>query len=94
VKSISELKSTDYDAVIFPGGFGPAKNFSNFAYTQGAIEVHPEIQRVIESFYQDKKVVAGCCWTPVLLSYILGKHGVQVTLGKEGEKWPYQGSIS
>ena len=48
---------------------------------------------MVEAFFDQKKVIAGCCWTPVLLSYILGKHGVEVTLGKKGEQWPYQGSI-
>ena len=32
VKPISQLKAADYDALFVPGGFGCAKNFSDFAF--------------------------------------------------------------
>jgi len=34
VKPVSELKAVDYDALIVPGGFGVAKNFSDFAFQE------------------------------------------------------------
>jgi len=32
VKPLSELKASDYDCLIVPGGFGAAKNLSDYAF--------------------------------------------------------------
>ena len=32
VSPLTELKSTDVSAVVFPGGFGAAKNLSDFGF--------------------------------------------------------------
>jgi enhancing lycopene biosynthesis protein 2 len=32
VKPLTELKASDYDALVVPGGFGVAKNLSDYAF--------------------------------------------------------------
>src|SRR5210317_72398 len=32
IKALSEYKAEDYDALVFPGGFGAAKNLCTFAF--------------------------------------------------------------
>jgi len=34
VKNLVDLDAENYDAVLFPGGFGVAKNFSNLAFEE------------------------------------------------------------
>jgi len=94
VKALSQLKATDFDAILLPGGFGAAKNLSDFAFKGPEITVESETARVIHEFYANKKVIASSCIAPVLLGKVLGKEGVELTVGsdKESEAWPYAGA--
>ncbi len=38
-------------ALIIPGGFGAAKNFSDFAINGEKFNVKPQIEKVIKQFY-------------------------------------------
>jgi len=48
VKDIAELKGEDYQAVILPGGFGVAKNLSDYAVNGGSFNVHEQVTRVLK----------------------------------------------
>ena len=39
VKNMQELKSGDFDALFVPGGFGAAKNLSDFGFKGADMEV-------------------------------------------------------
>lgn len=97
IKSISEMKPELYDALFIPGGFGIAKNFSNFASAGDKMEVDPEVAKAIWEFFHAKKPIGACCIAPVILARIFGtvsgKSGLDITLGKKGPEWPYAGSI-
>lgn len=94
VNPLADLKAADFAAVVFPGGFGAAKNLSNFA-TSSDPSVDEEVARVISEFHAEKKPMALCCIAPILVALSLGKAGtkVKITLGKKGDKWPYAGAI-
>ncbi|XP_032888226.1 glutamine amidotransferase-like class 1 domain-containing protein 3B, mitochondrial [Amblyraja radiata] len=95
VQELGKLRAQDHDAVIFPGGFGAAKNLSTFA-TQGQdCLVIPEVQRVLTEFHKAQKPIGLCCIAPVLAARVLGK--VEVTVGDEeegGGRWPYAGTAA
>ena len=74
-----------YDVLLIPGGFGTAKNFCNFAEAGVDMNVHHQIQRVVEKFYNSKKVLAGICIAPVIFAKQLGQDKVRVTLGDNPE---------
>lgn len=96
VKPITELNSSSADAVIFPGGFGAAKNLSNFAVSGADMTVNGEVERVLNDFHGSKKPIGLCCIAPMLAAKVLGSKGVTLTLGKSDDgsgKWPYAGSI-
>ncbi|XP_071988268.1 putative glutamine amidotransferase-like class 1 domain-containing protein 3B, mitochondrial [Engystomops pustulosus] len=93
VAALSQLNAQDHDAVIFPGGFGAAKNLSSFAVDGESCRVHDDVQRVIKEFNKSKKPIGLCCIAPVLAARVLP--GVEVTVGQEDEqggKWPYAGT--
>jgi len=94
VAPLADLKASDFAAVVFPGGFGAAKNLSNFA-TSSDPSADEEVARVISEFHGEKKPMAFCCIAPILVALVLGKAGtkVKLTLGKKGDKWPYGGTI-
>lgn len=87
IQSLAQLHAKDFDAVFFPGGFGAAKNLSNFA-TEGAdCRVEPQVERTIREFNQAGKPIGACCIAPVLLAKVLGKAsggpGCTLTIGND-----------
>ena len=47
IQNLADVTASQMDALIIPGGFGAAKNLSNFAVKGPDATVHPEVQRVI-----------------------------------------------
>ncbi|KAM8977783.1 glutamine amidotransferase-like class 1 domain-containing protein 3, mitochondrial [Pelodytes ibericus] len=93
ITALSDLNVQDHDAVIFPGGFGAAKNLSSFALDGESCRVHQEVERVLKDFNKAKKPIGLCCIAPVLAAKVIP--GVEVTVGQEeelGGKWPYAGT--
>ena len=67
--------------MVFPGGFGAAKNLSSFASAGPKMEVIPSVAHLINAFHSAKKPIAACCIAPILLARTLP--GVRITLGQE-----------
>ncbi|XP_070211905.1 glutamine amidotransferase-like class 1 domain-containing protein 3, mitochondrial [Littorina saxatilis] len=90
IDALSKLQASGFDAVIFPGGFGAAKNLSTFAVDGTAMKVNPDVERVLKEFHGAKKPIGLCCIAPVLAAKVLP--GCEVTVGSDQEergKWPY-----
>ncbi|MCF8235716.1 MAG: isoprenoid biosynthesis glyoxalase ElbB [Bacteroidales bacterium] len=81
IKSLSDYKVEDYDALIFPGGFGAAKNLSTVAFDGADAKVNPEVKRVVEETHQAKKPIGALCITPAFIAKII--EGVNVTVGDD-----------
>lgn len=83
--------------MVFPGGFGAAKNLSTFGVSDDP-EVDPEVARVVRDF---RDAGAGhatgmACIAPVLAALVTARDDgrlVKLTLGGRGEGWPYAGAI-
>ncbi|XP_068541647.1 glutamine amidotransferase-like class 1 domain-containing protein 3, mitochondrial [Anas acuta] len=93
ITSLAKLTTADHDAVIFPGGFGAAKNLSTFAVDGKDCKVNREVERVLKDFHKAGKPIGLCCISPVLAAKVLS--GAEVTVGheeEEGGKWPYAGT--
>ncbi|XP_046658333.1 ES1 protein homolog, mitochondrial-like [Homalodisca vitripennis] len=93
---LSELvrNPEQYDAVVFPGGFGAAKNLCDFAVKGAECSVLPDVKEVIQQFHGCKKPIGLTCIAPILAARILC--GVNITLGQNScdeEKWPYRDAI-
>jgi enhancing lycopene biosynthesis protein 2 len=84
-KNISELNSKDFDALVFPGGFGAAKVLCNWAEAGSGCSVNPQVESAIKSFYEDSSPIGALCIAPVLLAKVLGDKGVAVTIGNDKE---------
>ncbi|KAM3912343.1 glutamine amidotransferase-like class 1 domain-containing protein 3, mitochondrial [Leptodactylus fuscus] len=89
ITDLTELKVSEFDALIIPGGFGVAKNLCTWAVEGKECTVIKPIEDVIKGFHAAKKPIGLCCISPVLAAKILP--GCEVTVGcdKECEKWPY-----
>ena len=83
IKPLDELDMKDYDAIIFPGGFGVAKNLCSFAKDGPDCKVDTEVERVIKDTHEKKRPIGALCISPVLITRVLGD--VQVTIGSDPE---------
>ncbi|WP_374031978.1 isoprenoid biosynthesis glyoxalase ElbB [Bdellovibrio bacteriovorus] len=83
IKSLDKLHAKDFDAVVFPGGYGAAKNLSNWAEKGAQCEVNPDVKRVILEFHSASKPIGALCIAPVLVAKVLGDKKVTVTIGDD-----------
>jgi enhancing lycopene biosynthesis protein 2 len=85
VSALSGLSVEEFEGVVFPGGFGAAKNLCTFAKDGENCAVHPDVERVIRAFHAAGKPVGMCCIAPVMAARVLGTArggtGVTVTVG-------------
>jgi len=84
VKPVSELDANDYDALIFPGGFGAAKNLSDFAFKGDACQVEATTLNAAQSFVSAKKPIGFICIAPAMIPRIVGEP-VNLTIGNDVE---------
>ncbi|MGN8274527.1 isoprenoid biosynthesis glyoxalase ElbB [Pseudomonas sp. SMN5] len=82
VKDLREARAEDFDALIVPGGFGSAKNLSNFAVEGAGCTVQPEVLALAEAFAEAGKPVGLICISPALAAKIYGP-GVVCTIGND-----------
>lgn len=82
ISPLDELSASDFDAVILPGGFGAAKNLSNFAEAGADMVIHDVLREVLIEFHDARKPIGLMCIAPVLVPGLFG-HGIAVTIGSD-----------
>ena len=88
IAPLSELRAADYDALFFPGGFGAAKNLSDFATKGADCTVLPDVERVVNEFHAAQKPIGLCCIAPVIAARVFGARGPEgcsLTVGGPSE---------
>lgn len=85
VRDLAKARATDFDAVIFPGGFGAAKNLCTFANDGRAMRVHPDVERLVREVHSARKPLGFICISPVIAAKVLGAEGVKLTIGSDSE---------
>jgi enhancing lycopene biosynthesis protein 2 len=81
IKPLSEYHPDNFDAIVFPGGFGVAKNLCSFAFDGADCVVNKDAEKAIRSTVVAGKPVGALCISPVLIAKVLGD--VEVTIGDE-----------
>ncbi|MHC1706856.1 MAG: isoprenoid biosynthesis glyoxalase ElbB [Bacteroidales bacterium] len=79
IKNLNTLDMKNYDALIFSGGFGVAKNLCDWAFKGPDCTVNPEVARVIRQTLEEDKTLGAMCIAPVMLGKLLGD--VEITIG-------------
>ncbi|WP_447096204.1 isoprenoid biosynthesis glyoxalase ElbB [Pseudomonas sp. CF10PS3] len=82
VKDIKQANAEEFDALIVPGGFGAAKNLSDFAVKGAECSVNPQVLALAEAFAEAGKPVGLICISPALAAKIYGP-GVTCTIGND-----------
>jgi enhancing lycopene biosynthesis protein 2 len=80
VRDIAALRASDIDALIFPGGFGAAKNLCNYAFDGPKLSVQPEVSRLTLEVARAQKPIGAICIAPVMVAKVLSDAGMKVTV--------------
>ncbi len=81
IKPLSEFRPDAFDALIFPGGFGAAKNLSTFAFDGTNCSVNDDVKSAILGMKDAGKPIGALCISPVILARVLGD--VELTIGQD-----------
>ncbi len=82
IEDIDELYQDEFDALIFPGGFGAAKNLCDFAIHAEDYQINAEVLAATQTFIKADKPVGFMCIAPAMIPLIYGDDA-QGTIGKD-----------
>ncbi|MDX2441990.1 MAG: isoprenoid biosynthesis glyoxalase ElbB [Desulfobacterales bacterium] len=83
IKDISKVRAADIDGLIIPGGFGAAKNLSNFAVKGKDAVVNGDVKRLLNDMVSTAKPVGAICIAPATLTKALEGKNPEVTIGND-----------
>lgn len=81
ISDLANFKASDFDALVFPGGFGVAKNLCSFAFDGTECAINSDVENAIKNMIELKKPIGALCIAPVLLARILNE--VELTIGQD-----------
>ena len=83
IKDMAEVTGNDLDALIIPGGFGVAKNLSDYAMAGSDCSVNPDVYRLIAELRLMEKPIGAICIAPVMMAKVLGEQeeSANMTIG-------------
>lgn len=89
---LATLVAGEFDALLVPGGFGVAKNLSNFSSEGPDMTVDPLVASKLMDFSEQGKPVGLCCIAPVLAAKAIPGCSVTVGSSAESRAWPHAGA--
>ncbi len=84
VRPLGSVAASELDALIFPGGFGAAKNLCTWALDGVQMTVRDDVAALVRAMHAAKKPLGFICISPVLGAKVLGD-GVRLTIGDDPE---------
>ena len=85
LSDIAEVQAGDLDALIFPGGYGAAKNLSSFAVDGTGMKVNGDVERLVRDMREAGKPLGFICIAPAVAAKVLGPDHPRLTVGKDPE---------
>lgn len=84
ILDLAEAIPDDYDALIIPGGFGAAKNLSNFAVEGANCSVNEDVAHFTRAMHTAGKPVGLICIAPAMTPLLFGE-GTICTIGTDAD---------
>ncbi|NVC61692.1 isoprenoid biosynthesis glyoxalase ElbB [Vibrio sp. 05-20-BW147] len=82
IDDVVKLNVEEFDALLLPGGFGAAKNLSNFAISGAECRLNQDVEKACKAFALAGKPAGYLCIAPVMLPLIYGA-GIGGTVGND-----------
>lgn len=85
IRDVAQVTAAELDALLIPGGFGAAKNLSDFASAGAECRVQPDVERLLGDLLAARKPIGAICIAPALLARVAGKRGIaaRLTIGND-----------
>lgn len=83
IKDLSQAEINSLDGLIFPGGFGAAKNLCDFALKGENCQVNKEVEKIVQAMHKEGKPQGFICIAPVLAAKVLGMFHPRLTIGED-----------
>jgi enhancing lycopene biosynthesis protein 2 len=85
IQPLDQLNTTEFSAIILPGGFGVAKNLCDFASKGHRASVLALLQTKLKEFHSAHKPIGAICIAPALIALAFEGSGFELTVGPAGE---------
>jgi enhancing lycopene biosynthesis protein 2 len=85
IKDLGAVAFADFDGALFPGGYGAAKNYCDYATRGNGCQIHPQVERFLVEMMKARKPVGVICISPVVLARALKGTNLQpkLTIGTD-----------
>jgi len=81
IQNLADFNPDDFDGLVLPGGFGAAKNLSNYAFKGAECDVEPTVFKAVKQMHTAGKPIGAMCIAPVVIARIVDS--VKVTIGDD-----------
>ena len=92
ILALDDVSAEYIDALVLPGGFGAAKNITNWAFAGAAGDILPEAKRLINNMVVAHKPIFALCMSPTTIAKALEGTGAsaRLTVGSTEAASPYE----
>lgn len=84
IKDLKDFRADEFDALILPGGFGAAKNLSDFAFKGADCSINSDVLNACVAMAKANKPCGYICIAPAMIPKIYGD-GAKLTIGNDEE---------
>ncbi len=82
IQDVATLNVNEFDALLLPGGFGAAKNLTDFAVKGAQCSINPDVEAACLAFADAHKPAGYICIAPTIIPMIYGE-AAQGTIGND-----------
>lgn len=92
IKDIVDIKASELDGLVMPGGFGTAKNITKWAFEGPNGPILESVKNLIVELVAQGKPIAGLCMSPTTIAKALEgtAYHAHLTVGTPNEASPYE----
>lgn len=81
IHNLKQYKAAEFDGLLFPGGFGAAKNLCDFAINGADCTVNEEVANAVKTTAEAGKPIGALCISPVIMAKLFGEG--EMTIGQD-----------
>ena len=81
VRATAAAQASEFGGFVIPGGYGAAKNLSDFALSGPDCTVEPSVARLVRDAHAQGKPIGFVCIAPTIAARLIP--GARITIGKD-----------
>jgi enhancing lycopene biosynthesis protein 2 len=91
IQKIENIVPADIDALVIPGGFGSAKNFTSWAFDGSNATIRSDVKLLLVNLVNIGKPIVALCVSPIVLAKAFEGSMIQpkMTIGSKNGPSPY-----